>query len=158
LQGRPLIFVIKLNKAKVVHGQKMERVSISMMNCALDNKINTKSKEYFSVQSEREIWPVATFQIPRETNEILSWIFNLTKIPTVIKAQGQGQLLEVLSVGSFIVEWHLVANMKTIKAMYGLKQGPNSPQSCIYSSQTQVKHMVGAIVQATAIANNRKFT
>jgi hypothetical protein len=158
LQGRSLIFVIKLDEAEVVHGQKMERVSITVMNRALDNRISTESKEYFSVQSEREIWPVATFQIPHETNEILSWVFNLTKIPDLIKAQGRGQLLEVPGIGSFTVEWHLAADMKTIKAMYGLKQGPNCPQCCIYCCQTRVKPVVGTVAQATTAANNRKFT
>jgi len=158
LQDRLLIFVIKLNKVEVVHEQKMEQVLISVMNCTFDNRINTKSKEYFSVQSKREIWLVATFQIPRETNEIISWVFNLIKIPDLIKARGQGQLLEVPSIGSFTIEWHLAANMKTIKAMYGLKQRPNCLQCYIYCLQIQVKHVVGSVAQAIVVANNQKLT
>lgn len=74
LQGKPLIFVLKLNEAEIIYGQKMERLSITMMNRALNMDIDPKSDEYFSVQSEREIWPIASFQVPRETHQILSWV------------------------------------------------------------------------------------
>ncbi len=63
LAGRPLIFVIKLDEAEIVHSQKMERVSITLMNRALNPEITVQSPEYFAVQSEREIFPVACFQV-----------------------------------------------------------------------------------------------
>ena len=157
LQGKPLIFVLKLDEAELVHGVKMERFSITIMNRALDSSIDPESDRYFSIQAEREVWPIAAFQIPCETHAILSWVFNLTKIHAVIKAQGAGQLLEVNEVGSFAVEWHIVADMKTIKAIYGLSQGPNSPQCCIYYNQTQVKHVVMTSAQAEATMNNQKY-
>ena len=158
LQGKPLIFVLKLDEAEIVHGVKMERVSITVMNRALDSSIDLDSDRYFSVQAKREIWPIAAFQIPCETHAILRWVFNLTKIPAVIKAQGAGQLLEVNGIGSFAVEWHIAADMKTIKAIYGLSQpGPNSPECCIYCNQTRVKHVVMANAQAEATMNNQKY-
>jgi len=124
LQGRPLIFVLKLDEAEIIHAQKMERVSITLMNRALDMSLDPNSSKYFSVQSEREIWPIASFQIPKESYDILNWVFSRTKIPELIKAQGAGQLLDVPGIGSFPIEWHLAADMKTLKCMYGLKWGP----------------------------------
>jgi len=32
LQGKPLIFALKLDKVEILHGVKMERVSIALMN------------------------------------------------------------------------------------------------------------------------------
>lgn len=79
LQGKSLIFVLKLDEAEIIYGQKMERLSITLMNCALNMDIDLKSDKYFSVQSEREIWPVASFRVPRETHQILSWVFKGTR-------------------------------------------------------------------------------
>jgi hypothetical protein len=158
VDGRPLIFVLKLDEAEIIHGVKMERVSLTLMNRDLDNRILPNSDRYFSVQSEREIWPVASFQISRESNEILSWVFSKTKIPKLLQAQEDGQLLEVPGVGSFTVEWHLSADLKTIKCMYGLKLGANSLQSCIYCNHKQVKPIVSTVAQATTAAKNRKIT
>ena len=39
LNGKPLIFVIKLDEVEIVYGQKLERVSLTLMNCALDPTI-----------------------------------------------------------------------------------------------------------------------
>ena len=155
VDGQPLIFVLKLDEAEIVHGVKMERVSLTLMNRALDNQILPNSDRYFLVQSEREIWPIASFQIPRESNEILSWVFSKTNIPELLQAQEDGQLLEDLGVGSFIAEWHLSVDLKTIKCMYGLKLGANS---CIYCNHKQVKPIVSTVAQAIAAAKNRKFT
>ena len=86
LGGKPLIFVLKMDEAEIIHAQKLERVSITLMNRALDATILPNTTEYFSVQSEREIWPMASFQIPCEIHEILSCIFSKTKLPALIKA------------------------------------------------------------------------
>ena len=137
----------------------MERVSITLMNRALNNTIDQSSPEYFSVQSEREIWPIVAFQIPRETYEILRWMFNLTLIPSLISAQRHGQLLDVEGVGYFAVDWHIVANMKSIKCLYDLGQGdPNCPQCCIYCNQTRQKPCVLTTQQTKATMSNQKNT
>ena len=52
VQGDPLIFVLKLDEAKIIHAQKLERVSITLMNRALDPSISPTDPKYFSVQSE----------------------------------------------------------------------------------------------------------
>ena len=97
---------------------------------------------FFSVQSEREIWPVASFQVPKESHEVLDWVFKKTKIPELIASQERGQLLVVPGIGEFKVAWHLSADMKTIKVMYGLKHGANSLHTCIFCNQERKKTIV----------------
>ena len=71
VQGDPLIFVLKLDEAEIIHAQKLERVSITLMNRALDPLIFPGSPKYFSVQCERDVWPVASFQVAKESHEVL---------------------------------------------------------------------------------------
>lgn len=155
VQGDPLIFVIKLDEAEIIYGQKMERVSITLMNRALDptfREMNQdelkKDRRYFSVQSEREVWPIASFQVPKESHAVLDWAFKKTKIPALIEAQNAGQLLQVPEIGDFKVQWHLSADMKSIKVMYGLKHGANCLQTCIYCNQERSKPVVTTAAQA----------
>jgi hypothetical protein len=68
----PLIFMIKLDEAQIVHSQKLELVSVTLMNRALDSSIDKNDPRYIKVQSEHEIWPVGAFQVPKESHEILS--------------------------------------------------------------------------------------
>ena len=136
----------------------MERVSITLMNRALDMSLDPNSSKYFSVQSEREIWLIASFQIPKETHDILSLVFSKTKIPELIKAQSDGYLLDVFGIGSFNVNLHLAADMKTLKCMYGLKMGANSLHSCIFCNQKRVKSVVGTIAQASTSRTSKKCT
>jgi hypothetical protein len=110
-----------------------------MLDNTIDLSINKINIFEYRV---REIWWVAAFQIPCEPHEFLSWVFAYTKIPAFIKAQGQGQLLHVEVVGSFSKEWHIYANMKTIKCLCGLRHGPNSPRYYTYCNQTLVKSVV----------------
>lgn len=51
-----LIFVLKLDESEVIKGQKLERVSLTLMNRALDASISNADERHFSVQSENEIW------------------------------------------------------------------------------------------------------
>ena len=44
--------MIKLDESEIVKGQKMERVSITLMNRALDPGVTPKDPKYFSVQSK----------------------------------------------------------------------------------------------------------
>jgi hypothetical protein len=85
-------------------------------------------------------------------------VFSKTKIPELIKAQSDAHLLDVPGIGSFHVEWHLAADMKTLKCMYGLKMGANSLHSCIFCNQERVKSVVGTIAQASASMTSRKCT
>jgi hypothetical protein len=122
------------------------------MNRALDPEIQKDSSRYFSAQSKLEIWPIACFQVHKESYDVLKWVFGQTKFPQVIQAQEDGQLLTVDGVGQFRVEWHLSADMKTIKCMYGLKHGANNKHSCIYCIQERSKPDVGTnegVVQAS---------
>ena len=150
-----MIFVLKLDEAEIINGKKFERVSITLMNRALDTNIQVDRERYFSVQSEQEIWPVATFQVEKESYDVLSWIFGKSNIPAVIAAQSSGEKLTVPEVGEFQVEWHLAADMKTIKCMYGLQSGPSCTMNCIYCDQKRIKPTVGTASQANAAIKSR---
>ena len=54
----------------------MERVSITLMNRALDPRIIPNDPKYFSVQSENDIWWLAAFEVPKEDHAILKAFFN----------------------------------------------------------------------------------
>lgn len=131
--------MLKLDEAEVVNGKKFERVSLTLMNRALDPAIQADDDRYFSVQSEQEIWPIGCFQVGKESYDVLNWAFQQTKWPEVIAAQNRGQELVVNGVGSFTIEWHLSADMKTIKCMNGLQHGPTSRMTCIYCEQVREK-------------------
>ena len=90
-----LKFVIKLDESEIVKGQKLERVSMTLMNRALDPIITKKDPRYFSVQSKNEIWWLAAFELPKEDHETLKVFFNLTEIPDVIRQQNEGEKLHV---------------------------------------------------------------
>ena len=155
VQGDPLIFVLKLDEAEIIQAQKLERVSIRLINWAFDPLILPGSPKYFSVQCEKDVWPVASFQVAKESHEVLNWVFNQTGIPKLIGAQEKGQLLEVLGIGEFKVEWHLAGDMKSIKCMYGLKHGANSKHSCIYCMQERTKPVVTSADEAQQLLSKR---
>jgi hypothetical protein len=73
--GGPLVFVLKLDEAEVQKDKKYERVSLTLMNRALNLEIQGDDDRYFSVQSEHEIWPIGYFQVEKESYEILDWVF-----------------------------------------------------------------------------------
>lgn len=127
--------MLKLDEAEVLQGKKFERVSLTLMNRALDPSIQKDHERYFSVQSEQEIWPIGCFQVGKESYDVLKWAFEKTRFSELIAAQMAGQQLVVEGVGSFNVEWHLAADMKTIKCMYGLQHGPTCKMTCIYCEQ-----------------------
>ena len=87
----------------------------------------------FRVQSEKEVWWLGAFEVPKETHEVLSWIFDRAPwITDVIKRQIDGQLLDVGNKGQFTVDWHLGGDLKTIKCMLGCAQGALTKYPCPY--------------------------
>ena len=44
-----LIFVIKFDEAEIVHSQKLERVSVTLMNRALDSSVDKNDPRYIKV-------------------------------------------------------------------------------------------------------------
>ena len=64
-------------------------------------------------------------------------------------------MLHVDVVGDFNVEWHMRADMKTIKAMYGLKNGRGCEMHCIYCEQKQIKVTMGIATEARATIKAR---
>lgn len=127
-----LKFVLKLDEAQILKCQKMERISISIMNRALDYSQCKRNEKGNKVQSEMEIWWIGSAQVPLESHDILKWLFSHTTIPSIMESQAAGEPLEVAGVGSFTVEWHLSADLKTIKSMFGMCGGANTKYPCIY--------------------------
>lgn len=58
-----LKFVIKLDECEVIKEHKWERVTLTLMNRALDSSISEVNPSYFSVQSEKHIWWLGTFMV-----------------------------------------------------------------------------------------------
>ena len=59
-------------------------------------------------------------------------------------------MLHIDGVDDFNVQWHMAADMKTIKAMYGLKSGPGCKMHCIYCEQKCKKATTGTTTQVCA--------
>ena len=134
-----LIFVIKLDQMELINNEKYERISVTLMNRAMDPNIEVTDKKYFSVQSENHIWWLGLFRISKESHETLKWVF-LSNFNTHNNCLTQnGGKLEVDGYGSYSVEWHLAADLKTLKCMYNVSHGANGKHSCIYCMHTRNK-------------------
>lgn len=133
-----LKFVIKLDESEIVKGQKLERVSITLMNRALNTRIAEDDQKYFSVQSENEIWWLAAFAVPKEDHEVLKVFFGLTGYPDVIKRQSDGEPLHVEGYGDYNVEWHLAGDLKTLKCMYGCSNAANAKMPCLFCMRERI--------------------
>ena len=69
--GGVLKFVIKLDECQIVKERKLERVTITLMNRALDPNIKKGNPKWFSVQSENNIFSLGSFEV----NIVLSNMF-----------------------------------------------------------------------------------
>lgn len=108
-------------------------MSITLMNEAMACAWDKHSKPSFKVQSEKDAWWLGAFEVPKETHEVLAWIFDRTPwITEVIRKQIDGQLLDVENKGKFKVDWHLGGDLKTIKCMLGCAQGALTKFPCPY--------------------------
>ena len=83
-------------------------------------------------------------------HEILAWVFNQMKIPELLSAQEAGQMLDVPEVGRFKVEWHLNADMKTVKCLYGLSHGACASMTCMYCCQKKTRSVITIAAQVQA--------
>lgn len=105
----------------------------AMFLAKVDSIGDHSQKPSFSVQSEKEIWWLGAFEVPKETHEVLAWVFSMIPwITEVIKAQIEGEKLEIDGIGTVDVEWHLGGDLKTIKCILGCKQGASSLLPCPY--------------------------
>ena len=77
--------MIKIDESEIAKGKKMECVSITLLNRALDPCVALKDPKYFRVQSKNDIWWLAAFEVAKENHAILKAFFNLTEIPDVIR-------------------------------------------------------------------------
>ena len=100
-------------------------------------------KPSFSVQSKKKIWWLGAFEVPKETHEVLAWVFSMIPwITEVIKAQLEGEKLEVEGIGTFDVEWHLGGDLKTIKCILGCKQACSMQKILKLQKMRQEEHKV----------------
>ena len=58
-----LKFVLKLDECQIVKERKLERVTITLMNRALDSTVTKESSKWFSVQSENNIFSLGSFEV-----------------------------------------------------------------------------------------------
>ena len=82
IAGVKLPFVLKLDECHIVKGRRLERMSVTLMKEAMDMAFSDnlgipidRIKPIFSVQSQRDIWWLGDFEVPKETNEVLSFVF-----------------------------------------------------------------------------------
>ena len=61
-----LKFIVKLDKCEIVKEKKIESMTITLMNRALDPSITKTSSKYFSILSEKHVWWLGSFEV---------WIF-----------------------------------------------------------------------------------
>lgn len=138
-----LKFVIKLDESEIVKGQKMERVSLTLMNRALDPRVTPKDPKKISVQSENDIWWLVAFEVAKEHHAILKAFFNLIEIPEVIRRQSNGEIMHVDGYGDFNVEWHLAGDLKALKCMYGVSNAANAKFPYLYCMHGWTKESLG---------------
>lgn len=58
-----LKLALKLDECELLKCKKMQRVTITLMNRALDPSITKKDARYLSVQSKNNILPLGSFQV-----------------------------------------------------------------------------------------------
>ncbi|MCO5573025.1 hypothetical protein L7F22_026789 [Adiantum nelumboides] len=130
-----LKFVIKLDECKLVKETKVERVTITLMNRALDASIGPDDPQNFSVQSEHNIFLLAMFKeiaiLQNSFRELTDQIINLDLCMLVAKltwnqqfevAVLDAQLSPVLTSESTslieVVDWFQRVNMETVKVIF----------------------------------------
>ena len=61
-----MVGVVKLDEMELVNMKKYERVSITLMNHALDPSLDKTSDKYFQVQSEEHLFWLGIFSSQRD--------------------------------------------------------------------------------------------
>ena len=72
----------------------------------------------------------------------MGFYYYQTSIPTIIASHRMGEKLDVDGYGSYEVELHLVAYLKTLKCRYNVGHGADANHSCIYCMHTRKKEKV----------------
>ena len=134
-----LVVVLKLDEMELVNMEKYERVSITLMNHALDPSLDKTSDKYFQVQSEEHLFWLGIFRVNKESHESLKFVFSKTDLPSIMSSHAAGEKLYVEGYGSYFVEWHLAADLKTLKCMYNVSHGANAMYSFLYCMHIKQK-------------------
>jgi hypothetical protein len=109
------------------------------MNRALDPNLDKTSDKYFQVQSEDHLFWLGIFRVNKESHESLKFVFRKTSLPSIMSSHDAGEKLYVEGYGSYFVEWHLAADLKTLKCMYNISHGANAMHSCLYCMKKKQK-------------------
>eukprot|EP00959_Pyramimonas_sp_CCMP1952_P264758 5535773-Pyramimonas_sp.AAC.1 len=114
----------------------MERLTVTVMNRALAGKENCLPEQWFQVQSEREVWPVAMFEVKKECHAVLKRYLTPSMLNETIKRHNNGETLSVKmddgSIDTFKVEWHAAGDLKTLKCMNNCPTGAGAKFCCLY--------------------------
>lgn len=136
---------LKLDETIWAGDRKMERLTVTVMNRALGGKDSCEPDQWFSVQSEREIWPICMFEVEKESHKTLKQYLEPSQLNEVIKAHNRGETLSVEmddgEVNTFTVEWHAAGDLKTLKCCNGCATGSMAENTCLYCM-----HSRGAVV------------
>ena len=143
---RKLIVVLKLDEMELVNMEKYERVSITLMNRALDPNLDKESDKYFQVQSEDHLFWFGIFRVNKESHDSLKFVFSKTYLPSTISSQTVGEKLYVEGYGSYFVEWHLAADLKNLRCIYKISHGADAMHNCLYCIMKNKNIEVGKVV------------
>jgi len=136
--GGKLKVCLKLDETVWAGDKKMERLTLTVMNRALQGKEECVLTErmWFSVQSETEIWPVGMFEVGKEDHKTLKQHLTASHLNKLIQRHNQGVPLHVMmedgTVDTFQVEWHCAGDLKTLKCMNGCQTGAMATCTCLY--------------------------
>jgi hypothetical protein len=136
---------LKLDETVWAGDKKMERLTVTLMNRALNGKDanDLAGREWFQVQSETEIWPVGMFEVGKEDHAVLKWHLQASDLNECMKRHNQGEKLKVQfddgSVHTFEVEWHLAGDLKTLKCCAGVKNGAMCEHACLFCMTAREK-------------------
>ena len=139
---------LKLDETIWAGEKKMERLTVTVMNRALAGKDQCAPNQWCQVQSEREVWPVAMFEVKKESHATLKQYLSTSQLNKTITAHNNGEILSVAmpdgKVEKFTVEWHAAGDLKTLKCCNGCQTGPAAKCVCIYCMSEREKATVSA--------------
>ena len=88
-----------MDECQIVKGRRLVRIA---MDVAFNDSSTERIKPTISVQSKRDIRWLGAFEVPKESHEVLAFVFGrIPWISNIIRDQISGQKLDVEGLGSF---------------------------------------------------------
>ena len=141
---KTLKICLKLDETVWASDKKMERLTLTVMNGALNKNARVQPdvfrREWFKVQSETEIWPCGMFEVSKEDHKTLKRHLQASQLNDTIKRHNAGEKLKVKLqnasgedyMAEFGVEWHAAGDLKTLKVCNGCQSGPCVKRACLF--------------------------